>query len=456
MKNLLFVILFASVAVIGIAQTKHEKPVSTDATRNVPLEGVLTNGAIPNMHAFTPEGEAIDIKDLCKGKYTVLSAGCLTCPLFHQNYPEIEAAYADYKDKGVQFFYFYKSLRHPELEGYVQAQKMSERLLQLKEARQKLGTKVPWIADTMDDNMRIGLRSGSWSVFLISPEGEVIYGSGRIDSQGLRQALSKAVGESASITNSKDLGLPRIGRNEKLKNEDSQLGVKRPDGLKIATIVPTKPEETYYVKLRVEAEPALLETGTGRLFLGFYPDPIHDAHWNNLVTPMKYKLTLPKGVIATPEEASAAKGPGDSDAQPRQFWVDVKSDQAFDEMSLQLDYYACTEDLCLPLTHEYIIEMKEDNSGSRTFNMNTGRSGKTKTSNSAEQRMKHLDSNHDGSVTFDEFFAQMQKRNSDVTQERALQQFNKINTNNDKLITLEELERAPQNKKGGEKPNSKR
>ena len=42
------------------------------------------------------------------------------------------------------------------------------------------------------------------------------------------------------------------------------------------------------VKLRAEADAELLKTGTGRFFLGFYPDPIHGVHWNNLTEPMKY------------------------------------------------------------------------------------------------------------------------------------------------------------------------
>ncbi len=378
MKTLLLVLMINTIAVITLAQQRDTKNIAGASYRNVPGEGVLSSGKIPDMNAFTAEGDPMKVKELCKGKYTVLAAGCLTCPLFHQNYPEIEAAYADYRDKGVQFFYFYKSLRHPELDGYVQAQNISERLLQLAEVRKKLGTKVPWIVDTMDDDIRIGLRSGSWSVFLISPEGEVVYGSGRIDRTGLRNALSKAVGSSATQTVTSDLDLPQIGRPARLINEDSEWGVTRPDGLSILSIVPTKPEETYYVKLRAEADDALLNTGTGRLFLGFYPDPIHHAHWNNLTPPMKYKLILSEGVTATPAEASAKKVSGDSDSNPRQFWVDISSDKPFKEIRLKLDYFGCTSEMCLPLTHEYIIKIEKENRGSRTFGMNKGRAVNTR------------------------------------------------------------------------------
>ncbi len=426
------------------AQTSQQKEKS-DANRNVPAEGVLSSGPIPDMNAFTKEGTPLKVRDLCKGKYTVLAAGCLTCPLFHQNYPEIEAAYLDYKAKGVQFFYFYKSLRHPELGGYVQAQNMAERLLQLAEAKKKLGTKVPWIADTMDDDIRIGLRSGSWSVYLISPEGDVVYASGRIDGQALRGALSKVVGPVATATKTSDLNLPRIERAAKLVNENSELGVARPEGLSIVAIIPKTPEETYYVKLRAEADDALLNTGTGRLFLGFYPDPIHDAHWNNLTPPMKYKLMLPDGVTASPEEASAKIGEGDSDTKPRQFWVDIASDKPFGELNLKLDYFGCTSDMCLPLTHEYTIKMEIENRGSRTFGMNTGRNGQVQRPTDAGSRMARLDADKDGKVDFEEMYIQMKKRNGNMSRDNAEQLFDRMDSNKDGFLSVDELADAQQN-----------
>lgn len=448
MRNLIFTIILSFALSVTMAQQSQEKGSASDINRNVPAEGVLSSGPIPDMNAFTVNGDAIKVRDLCNGKYTVLAAGCLTCPLFHQNYPEIEAAYADFAPEGIQFFYFYKNLRHPELGGYVQAQNMSERLLQLEEARSKLGTKVPWIADTMDDDIRKGLRSGSWSVYLISPEGEVIYASGRIDANGLRRALSKAVGPSSTTTKASDLNLPQIGRNAKLVNEDSELGVARPEGLSIVTIIPTQPEETYYVKLRAEADDALLNTGTGRLFLGFYPDPIHGTYWNNLTEPMKFKLTLPDGVIATPTEASAQVGEGDKDTKPRQFWVDISSDKPFDDLRLKLDYFGCTSEMCLPLTHEYTIRMENENRGSRTYGMNTGRTGNSKPSKSGGSRMDRLDTDKDGLVSFDEMYSQMKKRNgADYSNVKAQQRFDKMDLNKDGVLSSEELTNESQNQR---------
>lgn len=439
----------AVIAAMGMIALRVDAQKASDRYRNVPAGGVLSRGPLPELEAFTAEGKPLKLRDLCAGKYTVLSVGCLTCPLFHQNYPEIEAAYADYAKRGVQFFYVYKSLRHPELNGYVPAQNMSERLRQLAEAKRMLGTRVPWIADTMEDSVRVGLRAGSYSVYLISPEGEIVYAADKIDGYGLRAALANAAGPVARPTRVSQLDLPRITRPAGLVNEDSAWGVKRPDGLNILALTPARPEETYYVKLRAEADDQLLRSGTGRLFLGFYPDPIHDAHWNNLAPPMEYTLTLPDGVTATPVQAAAQKGMGDSDTQPRQFWVDIASAKPFESLQLKLNYFACTPDLCMALTHGYTVEMKARDDGSRTYGMNKGnRSGSSRggSRNAAGggSRLQQMDTNHDRAVSFEELCAQMKKQRPDgFSTERARRRFDAMDMNKDGQLSASELENMP-------------
>ncbi len=305
--------------------------------------GVLRDAPLPVIDAFTADGKKFELRELCKAKYTVLVAGCLTCPQFHRGYSEIEAANQDYSSKGVQFFYFYKSLRHPELNGYVEAQNQSERLLQLEEVRKTLGTKVPWIADSIDNAIRDGLNSANNSMYLISPEGNIIFAADHIDGPSLRAALVKFIGDVDRPTIASDLDLPQLARQRQPLNVDSDVRVARPEGLTILKTIAKNPEETYFVKLRAEADTSLLKTGTGRLFLGFYPDPIHGLHWNNLTEPMKYSLTLPPGLKATPATASANKGPGDKDTKPRQFWIDVESDSQPVSFELSMHYFGCTD-----------------------------------------------------------------------------------------------------------------
>ncbi|MDF1823614.1 MAG: hypothetical protein P1U68_03170 [Verrucomicrobiales bacterium] len=336
---------------------------------------VLSSGRVPDLNGFTSEGKPVNLKEYAKGHYTVIAAGCLTCPEFRRGYAEVEAALADYSPLGVQFLYVYKSLRHPELEGMVEPQNLQERLLHVARAKETLGTKAPWFADSMDDSIRDALGAGANSIYLISPTGEVLLGLSRLNGEALRKALETHVGPVENPTTVSDLDLPRVGRPEQMTNIDSDVRVERPEGMVIISSTPTASEETYYVKLRVEAEPALLETGKGRLFLGFYPDPILGAHWNNLTKPMKYSLTLPTGVTATPQEASAVRGEGDYDSEPRQFWVEIDSAKPSDKFKLAFHYYGCTEEVCLALTHGYDIELVAADDGSRTYGFNRGQKG---------------------------------------------------------------------------------
>jgi len=338
--------------------------------------GIVTSGPIPEMKVYTPEGDEVEVKELVAGKWTVLSGGCLSCPQFHQGFPEIEAAAKDYREKGVQFYFFYKSLRHPELNGYVDAQNLKERLMQLQAAKEQLGTTLPWLADSFENEMRDGLGAGANSVWLISPKGEIVFGQERISAGPFREALTKHVGTVEKPTLADDLEFPRQTRSAMSRHLKSPVLVERPMGLQILKTTPENPDETYYVKLRVEAEPEVLSSGKGRVFLGFYPDPIHGARWNNLTEPMKYELTLPVGVKATPASAQAAKAEGDKDNLPRQFWIEVDADGKPDPITLTMHYFACTEKMCIPATHKYTIEFEVDQSGARTAGFNPNRGGK--------------------------------------------------------------------------------
>lgn len=371
-KSISFILLFVISFVYNVeGQTTLSK--QSSLYYNVPEGGVVSSGYLPDLNAYSESGDALKLREFCKGKYTVLSMGCLTCPQFHKAYRGIESLSVDYSPKGVQFFYVYKSLRHPELDGYVEAQNISERLLMVQEVKRKLKTKVPWIVDDMDDNIRIALRSGSQSIYLISPDGDIVKGWGKLMEQDLRQILSDKVGEASTFTTAEDLDLPVIKRNQKRSNDSTNITIHRPEGLTILEVVPKDSEDIYYVKMRAEANSELLNTGRGKLALGFFPDPIHNAHWNNLTPAMKYELELPEGVIATPQEATAKKIDVDSDTEPRQFWVDIGGASPFDKIEVTLHYYGCTADMCKALTHKYTVIITPEDSGARTFGFNKGK-----------------------------------------------------------------------------------
>ena len=366
--SLLCLVIMASSAA---AQQREGRRGPQQRGGSVSAEGVLDSGRLPDLLAFSDDGEPVNLRELATDGYLVLKSGCLTCPKFHASSREVEAAAVDYAPMGVTFYYFYKSLRHPELGGFVEAQNLEERLLHIAKARVKLGTRVPWIADSMDDSVRIGLRSGANSVYLISPEGEIVYAAGEYDAEAFRNALTKAVGEPKQRTSAQDLELPRLERNRQI-NETTDVRVERPLGMTILEIEPVSPEDTYYVKLRAEADRELLRSGAGKLFIGFYPDPIHGSKWNNLTPPMKYVLSAPDGSTVTPDEAVAHQGEGDTDTEPRQFMIDVSDLEPGATMRLALHYYGCTEEFCKPFTHEYLIRLIAEDRAASTFGFRGG------------------------------------------------------------------------------------
>jgi len=364
----LFILYFTTAIVFA-----QQNPKQKNRGRQSVMPETLIGSKIPDLNAYNTSGELIKLQDIHQDKYLVLSSGCLTCPHFHRDYGAIETAYLDYADQDVIFSYFYKSLRHPELNGFVEAQNISERLLHIEAAKEKLKTNVPWLADTMQDEIKTALLSNSESVYLISPKGQIVYASSNINADELRSALEKHIGPSSKTTAVSTLNLPRVKRSVLPENVDNDLQVERPTNLKILTITPSSPLETYYVKLRAEIDPTALNKGEGKLYLSFFPDPIYDTHWNNLVPPMKYQLTTPNYMEASPIEATAQKGEGESDTKPRQFVVDIKNAKAGDDIKVALHYFGCTPTMCEAMTHEYTITLTIENNGAITAGFNKNR-----------------------------------------------------------------------------------
>ncbi len=365
-------ILFA--AILSVL-TLSAQVVNSDLYRNNPKEGAVTSGALPDFVAYTDKGEAVKLRDICAGHYTLLITGCITCPEFRRINPTVEAINVDYAPLGVETYFIYKSLRHPELDGYVEAQNLSERIMMVERIKEILKGDIPWLIDGMDNNIATTLRSGSRSVYLVSPSGEIINGWASPLEIPMREALTKAVGAPKKVTSPEELNLPPMERNARRKNVDSDTTIERTDGLAIVKTTPHNPDDIYYVKMRAEGDAALLESGTGRLALGFFPDPLYDAHWNNLAAPMKFTLELPDGVKASPQSATAKRGEGDSDSDPRQFWVDIKGASPGDKIVVTYHYFGCTPDICEAFTHTYTIELTPQGQGASTFGFNKGSRG---------------------------------------------------------------------------------
>ncbi len=269
----------------------------------------------------------------------------------------------DYAPKGVKFYYIYKYLAHAGAKGYVQPFSLQERLLHIQEARRTLGTKIDWICDTMDNDLKHALGDAPTSEFIISPEGKVVRRRAWGNAAQLRRDLEDLIGPTENPTDSDNLELktqppPEVAPKGIVKR------IQRPGGMKPLRVVPkTNPDEQpFYVKLRPQADRRLLSTGTGKLFLDFRLDPIYRVHWNNLVDPIRVELQSPDGTTATPNPAAGPQVEEPSDVDPREFLIDVKGWNYQQPIQLTVDYFACNDKQgwCRPARQQYEIHLSED------------------------------------------------------------------------------------------------
>jgi hypothetical protein len=122
-------------------------------------------------------------------------------------------------------------------------------------------------------------------------------------------------------------------------------------------------DQPFYAKLRPEADRDLLEEGAGKLYLGFHLDPFHQAHWNNLTPPLTFKLEA-DGIKIDKLSYEAAKVKFASDADPREFMLEVKDWPDDTPLKLTVTYSACVgEKACYTVRQSYVLHLRRDRDG---------------------------------------------------------------------------------------------
>ncbi len=402
------------------------------------------------LQLYNTDRKLVAANSIFKADYTVIVSGCLTCPEYRNSYPEIEAAAADYRGKGVQFYFLYQSLTHPENWGFVQPTSIQERFAQVDHAKELLQTTIPWLTDTMDNEMKQYFAMAPNAQFIFDRSGRIIHRDSWGRGSSLREALEKAVGPSDTITTVADLHLPTFGPHNTF-TANRMLEPKRLDGtavpLRVAAGGPEAGlpaiesrnfgESNRYVKLRPEADQQLIQTGNGQLYLGFRQDPVLGAAWNNLAAPPKYRITT-KGAKVSPAMAEAPELSVESDTEPREFLVDVKNWKAGTPIKVEIQYFACSKNKgwCEAVEQEFIVWLEKDETAGKVAgrshfpggNNQAARSSPNQTRSQAQGSsiMKRFDRNGDGQIAEDEFTGPMQR-------------FILLDKNNDGFITEDEV-----------------
>ncbi|MCF7848371.1 MAG: DUF1566 domain-containing protein [Kiritimatiellales bacterium] len=386
-----------------------------------------------SLQLYNADRELVAANSIFDAEYTVVVGGCLTCPEYRNSYPEIEAVAADYRDKGVQFYFLYQSLTHPENWGFVQPTSIQERFAQVEYAKELLQTSIPWLTDTMDNEMKQSFAMAPNSQFVFDRDGRIVHRDSWGRGSSLRESLEKLVGPSDRITTVADLNLPQFGR--KTSSANGLLEPLRLDGVAVPLRVTAGGEEANakdiksrdygesnrYAKLRPEADQQLIQTGTGQLYLGFRQDPVLGGAWNNLATPPKYRVTA-NGATVTPAMAESPELSVESDTEPREFLVDVKNWKAGTPIKVEIQYFACNKEKgwCEAVEQEFTVWLEEDATAGKVAGRSHfpggsgqgGRGGQSQRQGGQNQRrgqnpggsfMERGDRNGDGKVAKDEF-----------------------------------------------------
>jgi len=286
----------------------------------------------------------------------------------------------DYAPKGVKFFYIYKALAHPETNGYVAPFDLKERLLHVKEAKKKLGTKFSWICDTMKNDLKHALGDCPNSEFVIDPRGRVVRKRVWSRPAELRRDLEKLVGRVDKPTRVGDLNLPRLRPAEQAR-KGVVPRLELPGRMSPLQIEPvSKGAATpFYVKLRAEADRSLSARGEGKLYLGFFLDPLYKVHWNNKVAPIRIEVTAPRGVEVSPGKSTGPKPKEAADSDPREFLIDVVATSVRQPLIITVHYFACddAETFCTAVTQKYKVTLRRDPDGGsrRSFGRRGGGRG---------------------------------------------------------------------------------
>ena len=277
----------------------------------------------------------------------------------------------DYAPKGVNFYYIYKPLAHPEYQNYVSPFSIDERLMHVAEAKRRLGTAIPWLADTMDNTYHEAMGRTPNSELVVGPDGLVVARRSWSNPEELRADLERLVGPVENPTTIADLNLPTQPPLPTTVATGVVPRVTPPAGAMAMEITPVLEESKlpFYTKLRAEGTRELYSTGNGMMYIGFHLDPLYEVHWNNEAPPLEFEINGPEGITITPAKVTGPDPEELADADPREFLVEVSGNQPGQTLELSLKYYACDNALtfCVPVQQDYQLHLERDVTHGRTL-----------------------------------------------------------------------------------------
>lgn len=265
----------------------------------------------------------------------------------------------------MKFYYVYKTVQHPGINNFVAPYTLDERLLHVAEIKRRTGTEIPIICDSMENSIKHAMGSAPNGEFVIDPDGKIVRKRFWSNPVTLRSDLEELIGPVENLTKVEDLDV-------RFRVEPRKVAsgvVPRPDLPQLVPVqlepVETSDGEPYFVKLRAEIEPSLIRGEEGKLYLGFYLDPIYHVHWNNRAGNIEVELSASDGITLASQTLQGPEVQEDADVDPREFLVDVTALDKSVPINVTVKYVACDDDetFCLPITQQYRITLERDRDG---------------------------------------------------------------------------------------------
>ena len=350
----------------ALAQQKPKKTFKEEA--ELPPARMLPNLSVVK----TDDAITIKLRKLVEAKkYTVLALVDPSDPEFIKTYRILEALALNHASDDLQVFYIHHQLAFPENHGLLQPFNEFERIQQSKEMAKQLKTKIPWLCDTMENTVLQKLPPHPEErIFIYSADGAELFSGSLQTPRPIMDKLIELLGAPQKKIHPNQLPEPTI---EPLELEPPKWVKRIYFNPQIQHFVPLKlvPRDSrlpHYVKLRAEADSALLKTGNGNLYLGFHIDPLYKAQWNNSGTTLNYTI-IPTGGTVTPSTQSAPRIREACDGEPREFVITAEQQNTELPLLLKVTYSVYLPSLksTIDVTQEYLIYLQEDPLGGQAY-----------------------------------------------------------------------------------------
>ena len=154
--------------------------------------------------------------------------------------------------------------------------------MHVKEIIRRSQSEMPWLCDNMNHDLKDALKAAPNGEYILDKEGDLIRKRFWSDPNTLRADLEELVGKVEKPTQVKDLPTRFTVEPRKIASGVVPR-LKMPSRMAALKIQPEsdQTQNPFYVKLRAELSNSALGGGKGKLYLGFYLDPLYNVHWNN-------------------------------------------------------------------------------------------------------------------------------------------------------------------------------